>query len=191
MDDILLKSIIEKVEAQGNKIAEVQGTIKDFSGKPQEIEQVKAELKTMKSAVESISFPTKEMRELSKSMIEVRDRLNRPVTNTVQHHHHIPKIIWLCIGLFVSVAVVCTGWYTTANTLSEYKASDTKYRYLKLNSDKSLQQLLYITDSLYRVDKNLRDNVQQREETIREQFELQQRIIEKEREVSRLKEKMK
>jgi hypothetical protein len=189
MDDILLKSIIEKVEAQENKIAEVQGTLKDFFGKSQEIEQTKVELKTMKSAVEGISFPTKEMRELSKSMIEVRDRLNRPVINTVQHHHYIPKIIWLCIGLFVSLAAVCTGWYMTANTLTEYKASDTKYRYLKLNSNKSLLELLYTTDSLFRTDPGLRDSVVQLEEENQRIFEMLQKANNMEREAEELKKK--
>jgi hypothetical protein len=184
-----MKSIIEKVEAHENKFSEVQGTLKDCSGKSKEIEQVKVELKTMKSAVEGISFPTKEMRELSNSMIEVRDRFNRPVINTVQHHHYFPKIIWLCIGLFVSLAVVCTGWYITANTLTEYKANDTKYRYLKLNSNKSLLELLYATDSLFRTDPGLRDSVIQQEDENQRILEMLQKANNMEREAEELKRK--
>ncbi len=189
MDDILMKSVIEKVEAQENKIGEIEAAIKNIPDNTVGIADVKNAVKSIKEIAESISFPIQEMRELSKAIIEVRDRLNRPVTSTVQHHHYIPKIIWLCIVLFVSLAVVCTGWYMTANTLTEYKANDTKYRYLKLNSNKSLLDLLYRTDSLFRTDAGLRDSVIQQEEENQRIFEMLQKANNMEREAEELKRK--
>ena len=189
MDDILMKSVIEKVEAQENKIGEIEAGIKNIPDNTVGIADVKNAVKSIKEIAESISFPIQEMRELSKAIIEVRDRLNRPVTSTVQHHHYIPKIIWLCIVLFVSLAVVCTGWYMTANTLTEYKANDTKYRYLKLNSNKSLLDLLYRTDSLFRTDAGLRDSVIQQEEENQRIFEMLQKANNMEREAEELKRK--
>lgn len=189
MDDILMKSVIEKVEAQENKIGEIEAAIKNIPDNTVGIADVKNAVKSIKEIAESISFPIQEMRELSKAIIEVRDRLNRPVTSTVQHHHYIPKIIWLCIVLFVSLAVVCTGWYMTANTLNEYKANDTKYRYLKLNSNKSLLDLLYRTDSLFRTDAGLRDSVIQQEEENQRIFEMLQKANNMEREAEELKRK--
>lgn len=189
MDDILMKSVIEKVEAQENKIGEIEAAIKNIPDNTVGIADVKNAVKSIKEIAESLSFPIQEMRELSKAIIEVRDRLNRPVTSTVQHHHYIPKIIWLCIVLFVSLAVVCTGWYMTANTLTEYKANDTKYRYLKLNSNKSLLDLLYRTDSLFRTDAGLRDSVIQQEEENQRIFEMLQKANNMEREAEELKRK--
>ncbi|TXJ27722.1 MAG: hypothetical protein E6Q24_07795 [Chitinophagaceae bacterium] len=189
MDDILMKSVIEKVEAQENKIGEIEAAIKNIPDNTVGIADVKNAVKSIKEIAESISFQIQEMRELSKAIIEVRDRLNRPVTSTVQHHHYIPKIIWLCIVLFVSLAVVCTGWYMTANTLTEYKANDTKYRYLKLNSNKSLLDLLYRTDSLFRTDAGLRDSVIQQEEENQRIFEMLQKANSMEREAEELKRK--
>lgn len=184
-----MKSVIEKVEAQENKIGEIEAAIKNIPDNTVGIADVKNAVKSIKEIAESISFPIQEMRELSKAIIEVRDRLNRPVTSTVQHHHYIPKIIWLCIVLFVSLAVVCTGWYMTANTLAEYKANDTKYRYLKLNSNKSLLDLLYRTDSLFRTDAGLRDSVIQKEEENQRIFEMLQKANNMEREAEELKRK--
>lgn len=189
MDDILMKSVIEKVEAQENKIGEIEAAIKNIPDNTVGIADVKNAVKSIKEIAESISFQIQEMRELSKAIIEVRDRLNRPVTSTVQHHHYIPKIIWLCIVLFVSLAVVCTGWYMTANTLTEYKANDTKYRYLKLNSSKSLLDLLYRTDSLFSTDAGLRDSVIQQEEENQRIFEMLQKANNMEREAEELKRK--
>lgn len=184
-----MKSVIEKVEAQENKIGEIEAAIKNIPDNTVGIADVKNAVKSIKEIAESISFQIQEMRELSKAIIEVRDRLNRPVTSTVQHHHYIPKIIWLCIVLFVSLAVVCTGWYMTANTLTEYKANDTKYRYLKLNSNKSLLDLLYRTDSLFRTDAGLRDSVIQQEEENQRIFEMLQKANSMEREAEELKRK--
>lgn len=64
----------------------------------------------------------------------------------------------------------------TASKLDEYEASDTKYRYLKLYNNDFLRQLLFTTDSLYRIDKGLRDSVEYREEAIRQRIELLQRF---------------
>lgn len=191
MSEILLKTIVEKADAQEKKITEMQGTLKNVPGHSEEIQRIKKEVGELKTTVKSISFPTEAMQELSNRLTESIRLLRQPVINKVQHHHYVPKIIWIAAGLFIALSLACLGWYRTADKLSEFKANDTKYRYLKLNNNQSLQQLLYITDSLYRVDKNLRDSVQQQEESIREQFELRQRIIEKEKEVSRLREKMK
>jgi len=191
MSEILLKTIVEKVDAQEKKISEMQGALKNVPGHSEEILHIKKEVGELKTTVKSISFPTEAMHELSIRLTESTRLLRQPVINKVQHHHYVPKIIWTAAGLFIALSLACLGWYMTADKLSEFKGNDTKYRYLKLNNNQSLRQLLYITDSLYRVDKNLRDSVQQQEENIREQFELQQRIIEKEKEVSRLKEKMK
>lgn len=191
MSEILLKTIVEKSNTQEKKIAEMQGTLKNVPGHAEEIQHIKKEMGELKTTVKNISFPTEAMQDLSNRLTESTRLLRQPVINKVLHHHYVPKIIWIAAGLFIALSLACLGWYMTADKLSEFKANDTKYRYLKLNNNQSLRQLLYITDSLYRVDRNLRESVRQREETIREQFELQQRIVEKEKEVSRLKEKMK
>ena len=189
MDEILMKSVIEKVEGQGNKISDIEAALKNHSGNTMGIEDIKNAVVSIKEIAESISFPTKEMRDLSKTIVEVRDRLNRPVLNTVQHHHYIPKILWLAMGLFLALAVVCTGWYMTATSMNENKANDTKYRYLKLNRNRLLQDLLSVTDSLYRADPDMRDSVIQREEENRKILELLQKAEDMQKEAEKLKRK--
>ena len=190
MSEILLNTIVEKADAQEKKITEMQGTLKNVPG-TEEIRHIEKEVGELKTTVNNISFPTQAMQELSNRLAESTRLLRQPVINKVLHHHYVPKIIWIAAGLFIALSLTCSGWYITAGKLTEFKASDTKYRYLKLKENQSLQQLLYIADSLYRIDKGMRDSVQQQEETLRQRFELEQRIIKKEKEVSRLKEKMK
>ena len=191
MDDILAKSIIEKVETQQNKIAEIEAAIKNLSGNDDLIDHLNGAVESMKEAVKEISFPIQEMRELSRSITELRKKLSQPVQNTVQHHHHFPKILWLSIGLFLGLTIVCAGWYMTGTTLEEYKANDTKYRYLKVFGSNSLKELLYNADSLYRVEPGMRDSVIQKEEGNRQVFELLQEAKRKEEEAKELKRKAK
>src|SRR3990170_8086584 len=176
MSDILLSTVVDKVNAQEKKIAEMQGTLKNVPGHAEEIRQIKKEVVDLKTTVKDISFPTKEMRELSTKLTESISLLRQPVTNKVLHHHYVPKSIWIAAVLFIGLAVVCSGWYMTINSLSKYKANDTKYRFLKLNNNKSLQQLLFITDSLYRIDPRMRDSVLWRGQGLQEQLGLQRRL---------------
>jgi len=182
MDEILMQSVIEKVDGHEKRISETQMAINKMSDVSEQIESLKGAVDKLNSSVDNISFPVREMKDL-------RSQLSRPVTNTVEHHHHFPKILWLAIGLFLALAVVCTGWYMTATAVKEYKANDTKYRYLRLNSNRSLQGLLFFTDSLYRVDQGMRDSVIQKEEENRRVFELLQKAKDKEEEAEELKRK--
>lgn len=189
MDDILAKSIIEKVETQESKVGELETAIRKLSGSAEEIELLKREVGSMKEIAKGISFPIQEMRELSSSLKECRMQLTLPIEKNVQHHHHFPKVIWATIGLFLGLAAVCAGWYTTGTSLKEYKANDTKYRYLKVFGSNSLKEILFDTDSLYRAEAGLRDRVIEKEEENQRIFELLQEAKNKETEAEELKQK--
>lgn len=169
----------------------MQGALKDVSRQAEEVYQIRNEVGELKNSTRSISFPIKQMQELSNRLAETAILLRQPVTNKVVHHHYIPKVIWIAAGLFVALVLVCSGWYMTAGKLDEYEASDTKYRYLKLSKNVFLRQVLLTTDSFYNIHKGLRDSVEHWEEAIRQRIELQQQIQEKENEVRRLKGKLK
>lgn len=191
MDDILAKSIIEKVESQEGKVDDMETAIRKLSGSAEEIELLKREVGTIKALAEGISFPIQEMRELSSSLRECRMQLTLPIQKNVQHHHHFPKVIWATVGLFLALATVCVGWYTTGTSLNEYKANDTKYRYLKVFGSNSLKEILFETDSLYRVEAGLRDRVNEKEEENQRIFELLQEAKNKETEAEELRQKAK
>jgi hypothetical protein len=71
-----------------------------------------------------------------------------------------------------------------------YKASDTKYRYVKLNAPPSLKKWLGEIDKLYFVDRNMRNTVIAREEENQRNFEMMQRSAELEKEAKELKQKV-
>jgi hypothetical protein len=191
MNDILATSIIEKIETQGNKIAEIEAALKNLPGNIPGIEEIKNILESIKGIVENIYFPVQEMKELSKTVTEYRKQLSQPVHNLVRHHHHFPKIAWITAVFFVALIIVCPGWYMTGTALKAFKANDTKYRYLKLNPNKALMQMLFYTDSLYRQDINMRDSVIQKEEDLSRLFVLEREAESMKKETEELKRKVK
>lgn len=108
----------------------------------------------------------------------------------VKHHHYVPWAICIAAGLFLLLALVCTRWYMTAENLQQYKAADTKYRYLKLQTNEFLQQSLNNADSLYKKDAGgMRNEVEQKEVAIRLSFELDRQAQDKEEDAKLLREK--
>ncbi len=71
-----------------------------------------------------------------------------------------------------------------------YKASDTKYRYLKLNANNNFIKQLRIIDRREREDPTLRDRVIAAEEESQEKVETLQRAIEMEKEAKELKQQV-
>lgn len=135
--------------------------------------QLRNEVAEVKSILGSIAFPLKEMRELSSHFKECIRVTAQPVINKVEHHHHVPKIIILSIGLLLGLITSIVGWYlTNKNNLLR----DTKYRFLKLKKNEFLQQLLYVTDSLYANQSDMREIVNYQEDSILDRFKQIQEI---------------
>ena len=79
----------------------------------------------------------------------------------------------------------------TGTALKEYKANDTKYRFLKLYGNNSLKVTLFSTDSLYRIYPGMRDSIVQKENENRDRFEMLQKADNEENEAKELRKKAK
>ncbi|MEP6728126.1 MAG: hypothetical protein ABJC98_20040, partial [Bacteroidota bacterium] len=138
--------------------------------------------------VQNTSLPNSELREVLEQMEKNILLFQNPIPQKMIHHHHVPKIIWIAAGLFLVVALVAAGWYMTAGKLDGYIASDTKYRYLKLDTGNIyLQKLLYRVDSLSRNTPSMRDAVINKEEENRNNLELLQKASQMNAEAENLK----
>jgi hypothetical protein len=117
--------------------------------------------------------------------------LRQPVSNKIIHHHHIPKIILISAGLFILLCCCTVGWHFTAENLEKYKASDTKFRYLKLYNNNSVRQLLDFADSVYMNNSHMRDSAIQQEKLIENQLLLVKQVQETENKIKDLDNKIK
>ncbi len=196
MNEVLIGSLIDKVDAQERKIGLQENQINELREKANTTPTVIEAVSQFKTAVEGLNFdikklafPEKEMRQLSAGLETTIMLLNQPVKKEIMHHHHATKTIWIAAALFFIVCLISMGWYDTYKHLEMYKASDTKYRYVKLNAPPSLKKWLGELDKLYLVDRNMRNTVIAREEENQRKFEMWQKSLELEKEVKELKHK--
>ena len=113
-----------------------------------------------------------EVFELFSSRLNKNNHLLEQTAKTkVQHHHHIPKLIWITAGLFISLALALSGWYATSQKANEFIANDTRCRYLKLDTTQYLQVYLYRVDSLYKTMPDMRKYVFEEEKRLQKNFE--------------------
>jgi len=115
--------------------------------------------------------------------------MKTPRTDNLIHHHHLSKVIFIVIVLVIVLAVLGMGWYNTADSLKKYKEADTKYRFLKLQESRSIQQLLITTDSLYYRIPALRDSVLRQEQLKNDRLQMLRLATEQEQSARELRKK--
>ncbi len=63
----------------------------------------------LKDVLYQAAFPAKEVQSLIGHIQRVTYLMENPKAATVVHHHHVPKVIWISIGLFFALALSCSG----------------------------------------------------------------------------------
>jgi hypothetical protein len=190
MKEVLIETMITKIEKQEKKILEIEEKLK---GQPELIEiigQFKSTMEELKTMFKGIAFPTEEMRELSTNLVIANALLKHPVKQKVIHHHYMDKALWAAAVLFNVVVILVIFLSNARDQISENRESDIKYRHIKLSNDKNLRNILQQTDSLYFADPaQMQKDVIREEERRKEQAELIRQAEQKENEAKRLKEK--
>ncbi|HEY4197944.1 MAG TPA: hypothetical protein VGM63_20525 [Mucilaginibacter sp.] len=182
--DIFMEVLLKKYEqlnqhipALEKRLADIGETTKSIVDYTKEIEPVKNSVSELRAMVKNIRFPELEMEILSKALVQNVQQLKQPVKTSVIHQHHVHKIIWAAVGLFLVLCLVCSGWYMTASEANQYKASDTKFRRLKLVADPALQQYLVRLDSVYLSDpEKMRADVTEQEQLLQQRATLMEQV---------------
>ena len=123
---------------------------------------------------------------LSREMTGLKQQLSRPVAH--RHHHYVSKLAWISAGLFLTLSVVMMGWFSSWQRLADYRSSDTKLRYLRLQHNKTVLQWVHIADSLDLAGPDqLRDSVRMEEAVRERRRQLLEQARQKEDEASELR----
>lgn len=189
-NSVFMETVVKKMEEQDKKIISLEQKVNDIPDNTEELQELKADLRELITEVRNARFPVKAMQAFSVQLAAGIAVLSKPVENKVLHHHYVPKVIWGAIGLLLAFVLACSGWYMTADKLSQYRMADTKYRYLKLKSDGDKLEYLYTVDSLYRSGYAMQDSVIQWEEDLQKVVEMSERLQEKKSEGGKLKEEL-
>jgi hypothetical protein len=192
MNEVLMETVITKIEMQEKKILEMQEKFKSQPELTEIISQFKSTIEGLKNMFKGISFSTEEMRELSTNLAVTNALLKKPVKQKVIHHHYTNKALWTAAILFNVVVILGVFLSNARDHINENRESDIKYRHIKLSNDKNLRNILQQTDSLYLADPaQMQKDVIREEERRKEQAELIRQAEEKENEAKQLKEKAK
>ena len=128
-------------------MGELEEKLKKSSDTSELLQGIIYHVDELKTTVASNQLPTAKLQEVSSRLSLVFTLLQQPLERKVLHHYHIPKLLWVSVGLFLAVCLVSSGWFMTASKLDGYIANDTKYRHLKLDTaNESLQKCLYAVD---------------------------------------------
>ena len=148
-----------KLEVQDKKIVAIEEKMENIPDNSKQIGDLITKVDALRKELSS-SFSIDKLDEFGKRLDDGIHFLKLPLQNKVVHQHHVPKIMWIAAGLFIILALACSGWYNTYNKLNAYIANDSKYRYLKLDTaNKKLQPHFFMTDSLYNADSDFRNKV--------------------------------
>lgn len=192
MSELLLQTIIEKLEALEIALLKQNNSDKDASI----IKEMAEQLKELRSETEVLSPGFKlmkdKMSELMKRLEACDFRLQQPLQNNFEHKHHLHKGILISAGLAIIAMFLSWGWITSYQSKKSFEANDMKYRALKVAGNKTLLGLLHEIDSLYDLDeKGLRKNVVAEEQRLIQQAEMLRLAGEKEGEANELKNQIK
>jgi len=174
----------QKIQAQEKKMVRLEQQISTVPDLLAELPAIKTGMQEILSTLKNLRFPSETMQEFSKRLSAALDLLRAPAKTNIEHHHHIPKLIWATGGLFLALCIVCSGWFTICNKLGEYQGGDIKYRSLKLSVDSAALVYLSRLDSLYLANPDsLRKNVEDQERLRAERLDLLNQIQAVERKI--------
>jgi hypothetical protein len=190
MSEVLLVSMIEKMDVQERKLEELSERVRNIQDNTEILNIIKESAIVIREQLPKIYSLQVEVDDLTTMLKKAIDVLEHPHKNEVVHHHYASKVLWITAILFIIVCVLTTALYTSNKKLNLYKENDTKYRYLKLQADKNLYKKLEVTDSMYVANSEMGEIVIAWEEQNRRDFEMMQRALRMEREPDELKKKV-
>lgn len=162
---------IHKMEKQDKRIENIEAFIKKQAENNTEIKQLVAAIGSLKENIYNTGLSEKKIAKLGIQIDILLDKLNSAPVQKVEHHHHVPKIIWATAILMVTLCIVCAGWFYTGKKLDSFIANDTKYRAIKLDTaQKSLHQYLDHIDSAYIKNPDMRRAVIRKEKEYQTNF---------------------
>lgn len=183
-----MEAALKKMEVQDKKLAGMEERIGNLQDMVAGIRQLSNDMAELKAGIGNMRFPAKEMQVFSGQLTKGLALLQQPPVTKV--HHHIPRLVWIASGLLLVLSLTLAGWYMTGQKLEQYKAADTKYRYLQLLDSPALQRQLYRVDSLHHARPDfLWDSVIQEENARQRDYELHRKAQMLEHEAETLREK--
>jgi len=194
MSEVLLDTIVRKVEAQDKKQDDLQKQVDSFHDHSETLKNINVRLDTTEAEIQDlpkkISFPLLEMTWLTNAL-EKNSKINsRPIKAEVRHEHHLSSPIWTLIVMSLVIIGLLFVEYYTWFQANQHKENDIKYRYLQVFQPPDGKKFLHQLDSQYtsNPDQFIKDVIQQ-EKIELDSFEDFQRAQENQQEINDINKK--
>ena len=173
MNQVLLETIVEKLESLEISLLKENNTEKNVEIQETLLKEINIFQSEITKLPSHFKLSCEKMNGLSKNIDALNFKLEKGVSEQINHKHHFHKGVWIAIGFFLTSILFLYGWINCHDEKKIYKSNDIKYRYLKVNGNAVLLKLLYHTDSLYNLNNDLfTTRVNDREESFAHQAEL-------------------
>lgn len=196
MEETFKESVIEKIAQIEKQVGSLSGNrvfVEEIRQQQKYLSEVMAELKLSLTQLNKnaniVLTASERMKNLEGKLEHYTQVLENPVERKEHHIHHFRWPLGVAIAVFLLLVVAVSALYVDHQKLEQYIVNDTKYRSLELMKDKTLQHHLYLSDSLYRADPDMRKQVLQQEEIQKMKLQLLLEAREKQQEVEELKRK--
>lgn len=196
MEETFKESVIEKItqiEKEVNSLSGKSATMEAIKGKENTLAEGIDELKSVISQLNKnaigVTAAFNLIKEVSGKMEHYTRILENPVEKKEHHIHHFRWPLGVAVAVLLLLVLSVSALYVNHQKLNQYIANDTKYRSLKLMKDEDLQHYLNLSDSLYRVNPDMRKEVQQMEADRNRRLELLMQAREKQQEAEELERK--
>jgi hypothetical protein len=171
MNEILMQTIIEKLESL--EISFLKNS-PDKDSKVQEkfLKEIKNYQCEITKIIPQVKSVNEKIHDLTKNVAAINFGLVNKATGQIHHTHYLQRGIWSSILLFIISLFLLYGWINSYNANNVSETNDIKYRYLKVNGNIGLLKLLYRTDSLYILNKQLfKKMVAEKEDSLVQQMQ--------------------
>lgn len=94
MSELLMHSMIDKMDAVEKKIDQLIEMFRNLRDYGQALVEIQTSVESLRRDFPKITFPEKEMRQLSLNMETSAAVFKQPVKQEIIHQHHASKLIW-------------------------------------------------------------------------------------------------
>jgi hypothetical protein len=141
---------------------------------------------------ERISIPSELIETLKTNILSLSAQLAIPLTQRIEHHHHLQKGMWISIILFLLSIGLVTLLVNSHNQVESEREHDIKYRALELINNTALEKTLQSIDSSYLTNPgDFRKIITRREEQLQKAIKDRQEADRKKEEWKKSEEKAK
>jgi hypothetical protein len=156
MDQLVIETIIEKVEAaetklniQGKELSEITKKVSTVTDQANTIKTIANLIKKLQDNMNTITWPVKEMTEMSNLLAQNNELLAHPKKTKQVIVHTAGKLIWIIVSLFAMMLSLIILLVNTSNKLDQFKMNDMIWRYIKLSNSSQNLEYLQTVERLY------------------------------------------